>query len=339
MKNLRNIAAIAMAATLATGTLAGCSNNNAQPTTSDVTPVQTTAAVFTSEAVTFTEPVTEATTETETVTEPAEDLTSIPDRSEFLGNVFDNLNSATSFRMVCNVKGKIPSNSSDMGSMIDHQFTYTVANNKSHLESSYVDLNTDEKAVTYEEYQILEDNIVTTLTQHGNDWVDNTPKEMIRTNMMLKALNTTPLLGILANDVVIASETFPYGEISRDENGNYLFTDKAFEYLCPQTPEFREHLFSGLIRTPAIDDCLSDIANGETDSGIVYTFDKNFNLISMSFDIIVRQTNGYDLHCDIKFDRWNDIPGVNTPSVSKITTETEAAESEAADAETETTAE
>lgn len=336
MKNFKNITAAAMAATLMAGTLAGCSNNTQQPAVSETTPIQTTTTqVFTSENAVFTEPpVTEETTESTVETEPAEDLTYIPERSEFFDNVYKNLNAATSFRMVCNVKGKIPSKTSNMGSMIDHKFTYTVANNKSHLESSYVDLNTDDKAVDYEEYQILEDNIVTTLTQYGDDWVDNTPKEMIRTNMMLKALNTTPLLGILANDVIIADETFPNGEITRDEHGNYIFTDKAFEYLNPQSTEFREHLFSGLIRTPAIDDCLCDIAIDETDSGIVYTFDKDYNLTNMSFDIIVRQTDGYDLHCDIKLDRWNDIPGVNTPSVSKIKPKSETDVSDNAETET-----
>lgn len=114
-----------------------------------------------------------ATEETTTETEPVEEP--VPEKAELLNSVWTQLNSAESFRMNCNVKGKVPSETSDMGMLIDQSFTYTVSGDVTHLESKYTNLDSNDPAVEYEEYQVLNDSIVTTLTKHGNDWVDNTP--------------------------------------------------------------------------------------------------------------------------------------------------------------------
>lgn len=254
----------------------------------------------------------ETTTETEPVEEP------VPTRAELLNSVWTQLNSAESFRMNCNVKGKVPSETSDMGMLIDQSFTYTVSGDVTHLESKYTNLDSNDPAVEYEEYQVLNDSIVTTLTKHGSDWVDNTPKEMIRTSMMVKALNTTPLLGLLANDAAIASESLGYGEVSRNDNGDYILDNIELQYIACYSEDLSKHMLAGLIRTPALEDCLYNVAQGDTrntGSNVVYTFDKDYNLKSIAFDAIVNKTNGYDVHCEITFDSWNDISEIKVPEV------------------------
>lgn len=332
MKTKKTIARIAacMAAAALTATLfAGCGNNASEPDASvsqadeGYTNVVTTTAatepvnaddVFTSEAET--EP---------TETEPVEEL--VPTRAELLNSVWTQLNSAESFRMNCNVKGKVPSEDSDTGMLIDQSFTYTVSGDVTHLESTYTNLDSNDPAVEYEEYQVLNDSIITTLTKHGDNWVDNTPKEMIRTSMMIKALNSTPLLSILANDASIADTMLGYGKVSRNDNGDYVLDNLLHENIPSYSDDFGRHMFAGLIRTPAVEDSLYNVSQSDTiktGSNVVYTFDKDYNLKSMVFDIIVNKQNGYDVHCEINFDSWNDVPAIVPPAASEIeTTEAE----------------
>lgn len=262
---------------------------------------------------------TEAATEAETTTETEPVEEPVPTRTELLNSVWTQLNSAESFRMNCNVKGKVPSETSDMGMLIDQSFTYTVSGDVTHLESKYTNLDSNDPAVEYEEYQILNDSIVTTLTKHGSDWVDNTPKEMIRTNMMLKALNTAPLLGLLANDASMADNALGYGKVSRDDNGDYVLDNIELQYIVCYSDDFRDHMLAGFIRTPAIEDYLYNVSPGSdmyrSGCKLIYTFDKDYNLKSIAFDAIVNKTNGYDVHCEITFDSWNDISEIKVPEV------------------------
>lgn len=258
-----------------------------------------------------------ATEETTAETEPVEEP--VPEKAELLNSVWTQLNSAESFRMNCNVKGKVPSETSDMGMLIDQSFTYTVSGDVTHLESKYTNLDSNDPAVEYEEYQVLNDSIVTTLTKHGSDWVDNTPKEMIRTNMMLKALNTTPLLGLLVNDASMADNALRYGEVSRNDNGDYILDNIELQYIVCYSDDFRDHMLAGFIRTPAVEDYLYNVSPGSDmyNSGckLAYTFDKDYNLKSIAFDAIVNKTNGYDVHCEVTFDSWNDISEIKVPEV------------------------
>ena len=276
-----------------------------------------TEAVTTEDKQEETEAETATEAETTTETEPVEEP--VPSCTELLNSVWTQLNSAESFRMNCNVKGKVSSETSDMGMLIDQSFTYTVSGDVTHLESKYTNLDSNDPAVEYEEYQVLNDSIVTTLTKHGNDWVDNTPKEMIRTNMMLKALNTTPLLGLLANDASVAGNTLGYyGKVSRNDNGDYVLDNLLHENIPCYSDDLSRHMFAGLLRTPAIEDSLYDVSQTDTrntGSNIVYTFDKDYNLKSMVFDVIVNRQNGYDVHCEITFDSWNDVPEIKVPEV------------------------
>lgn len=339
-KTIARIAACMTAMTLTASLFAGCGNNASEPDASAsqadegyTNIVTTTAAesvnaddVFTSGAEVATEA--ETTTETEPVEEP------VPEKAELLNSVWTQLNSAESFRMNCNVKGKVPSETSDMGMLIDQSFTYTVSGDVTHLESKYTNLDSNDPAVEYEEYQILNDSIVTTLTKHGDDWVDNTPKEMIRTNMMLKALNTAPLVGILANDANTATESLIRGNIYRNDNDDYVFDDIKMDKIVCYSDDFYKHMLAGFIRTPAVEDYLYNVCPGNDmhNSGctLAYTFDKDYNLKSIVFDAIVNETNGYDVHCEITFDSWNTVPPIVPPFASKIET-TEAAETESTD--------
>lgn len=338
-KTIARIAACMTAMTLTASLFAGCDSNASEPDVSAsqadegyTNVVTTTAAepvnaddVFTSEAGAVTE---ETTTETEPVEEP------VPEKEELLNSVWTQLNSAESFRMNCNVKGKVPSETSDMGMLIDQSFTYTVSGDVTHLESKYTNLDSNDPAVEYEEYQVLNDSIVTTLTKHGNDWVDNTPKEMIRTNMMLKALNTAPLVGILANDANTATESLIRGNIYRNDAGDYVFDNIKMDQIVCYSDDFRDHMLAGFIRTPAIEDYLYNVSPGsdmyKSGCALAYTFDKDYNLKSIAFDAIVNKTNGYDVHCEVTFDSWNTVPPIVPPSASKIET-TEAVETESTD--------
>lgn len=315
MKTLKKITAAAIAAAVAVS-LAACGENNEPVTESsavtDFSPDFSAATTLNADVTADTE----ATTETTEVTEPEEDLTIIPDQYEFLTSVNEKLNAAESFEMTCSVKGYVPDSSTEIGKMIEHNFTYTVMPDVTHLESSSKDLNVDGSDSKYEEYQTLADNIVTTLTKDGGNWVNNTPKEMIRYNMTKKAVYSVALMGILADDAQIASDTFINADITRDEHGNYIFTINNWGDLEFYTDSFQFHGFSGLIRSPEMKDYLYDLSLLNLDGGAVYVFDKDFNLTSITFDIVAHDSN-YDIHGELNFAKWNKIGNINTPRLTK----------------------
>lgn len=316
MKAIKKVIAAGLAATFAVS-LAACSKNN-EPTVTE-TPAAgimddyNPAATLSPNVTAATTISTEITTE---ITEPEEDLTAIPDSYEFLTSVGETLNAAKSFEMTCSVKGYVPDKSTDIGKMIEHHFTYTVIPDVSHLESSSKDLNVEGSDSEYEEYQTLADNVVTTLTKQGSNWTDNTPKEMIRYDMTKKAVYSVALVGILAENSQIASDTFVNADITRDEHGNYIFTVNNWGNLEFYTDSFQYHGFAGLIRSPDMKDYLYDLSLLNLDGGVKYVFDKNFNLTSITFDIVAHESN-YDIHGELNFSKWNKIGNINTPRVMK----------------------
>ena len=335
MKTIKKIIAAGLAATFAVS-LAACSKDDEPVVTNSAdTGIMADyehAATLSPDITAATELTTEAEAESET-TEPKEDLTVIPDPYEFLTTVGEALNTAQSFEMTCSVKGYVPDTSSDIGKMIEHHFTYTVIPDVTHLESNSKDLNVEGSDSEYEEYQTLADNIVTTLTKHGNGWTDNTPKEMIRYDMTKKAIYSVALVGVLAENSQIASDTFINAEITRDELGNYIFTINNWGDLEFYTDSFQYHGFAGLIRSPEMKDYLYDLSLLNLYVCVKYVFDKNFNLKSIVFDIVAHESN-YDIHSELYFSKWNKIGNINTPRVTKDnaeTSETTAAETEVND--------
>lgn len=334
MKKINRIMTVAMVAAALAG-LTACGNKTEPPAGGEQ---RQTEAVITSTVSEFTpidtQPLDEqmpVETETTTETEPAEDLTVIPDAQDFFNAVYDKLNAVESFEMTCKLKGTVPD-----GKMINHEFTNTVADNVSHLRSTYQDLNTTDDIVSYEEYQVIDDGIITTITKNGETWVDDTPKEMIRCTMPVKAFNDIPLIGLLSTDSEVAKDTFRNNTISRTEDGGYRLYQSEWSDLTCYSDDFLYHGFAGLIRTPAIEDYLYEGTGSiqRPSGGPEYIFDKDFNLQSISFDIIMRNQNSpFDLHCDITFDKWNDIAKINVPK----TTELKPASDDSTDSETSAT--
>lgn len=261
-------------------------------------------------------------------TEITEDLTFIPNTMDFMSSVSDTLNAAESFEMTCNIKGYVPDKSSDIGKLIEHEFVYTVKTNTTHLKSSSRDLNIDDSDTSYEEYQTLADNIVTTLTPYDKIWVDNTPKEIIRYNMAKKALNSVALVSILTGDSQLTSDTFINAELTRNETGDFILTVKNWSDVQPYTDDFTYHTFSGMIRSPEMKDYLFDLGIQNSDGGISYTFDKDYNLKGIVFDVLNHGEN-YDIHGEISFTKWNSVNNITIPRVSKIEETTAAADTEA----------
>ena len=324
MKNISKIIAIALSVTALAGLTACSKNNDAPAQTQTAAP----ATVATPPAETII-PVTSATLPVETtVTEPVEDLTSIPETSELITSIAEKLNSAESFEISCNLKGCIPEANSAIGKMINHDFTYTVSGNNSHLKSKTDDLNVDNSIIEYEEYQKLDDNIVTTITKFGENWVDNTPKEMVRHNMSTKALYSIGLVEIIASNGETTDDVFANASVERDEKGNYIITLPDWYTWTCEDDDFLAHGFCGLLRAPHLTDCLYNLSIIDPEGSISYIVDKDFNLTGMSFDIIMPQAGSYDLHCEIEFSDWNSIASINVPRPMKPAEETTTVASE-----------
>ena len=304
-KLFRCVAAI-MAITLTLG-LTAC-------TDSDGTQAQQTGTAAPTTSVTAPPP-----TETE-ATVTTEDLTSIPDKLSLFNSIYDTMNAAESFEMTCNIKGNIPDNDTGISKMIEHEYIYTVAGDNTWLQSTYRNLNDNSGVISYEEYQTLSDSIVTTITRYDNIWIDSTPKEMLRYSMITKALNSTGLISVLAGSSDEAYDMFIDSDVTRDDEGNYIITLNNWSDMALYSDSYIYHLYSGLIRTPAIEDTLYDVQTQNVSGGLIYTVDKNFNLVNVSFDIIVTSTsnNGYDLHGEIDFDKWNEIRNINVPKTAIV---------------------
>lgn len=320
MKTVTKSSILAMSLAVLT-TLTGCGNSQEPPDTTQ--PIETQPAVTTLPLMTAPATTTEP--------DPKEDPEYVPDMAEFTENVFDNLAEMTSFEMNYNIKGFIPGStymSDNSGDMIEHNFTLTTTTTSLHLISNTKNLNTNEKS-EYEEYQVLEDNIVTTLTKsQSGKWSDVTPKDMIRYDMMTKSFTSLPLIGIFANSPTDANDAFANcSEIERDENGNYIVTIKDWD-IPNYNSEFGMHGFSGLFRSTQIHDILANSSLEAKDGDCIYVFDKNFTPVSISFDIYNPNNYnadyyGLDLHGDVKFTKWNEINEIYLPKVNSPVNETE----------------
>lgn len=334
MKNINKILAIALSITTIAG-LTACSKNNDAPAQTAATNM-TAAPVVTAAPIT-TPPITETSIETTVETEPPEDLTSIPETSELITSIAEQLNTATSFEISCNLKGCIPEPNSAIGKMIEHEFTYTISGNNSHLKSTTDDLDVDDSTTEYEEYQKLDDNIITTITKFGDNWVDNTPKEMIRHDMSTKALYSIGLVEIIASNGETTDDIFANATVERDDVGNYIITLPDWYTWTCEDEDFLAHGFSGLLRAPHLSDRLYNLSILDPEGNITYTVDKNFNLTNMSFDIIMPQAGSYDLICEIEFSDWNEIANINVPRPMKPVEETSVISEETSEIESETT--
>lgn len=330
MKNVNKIIAVAMAITAVTG-LAACSNgttNEAQTTAANTIAPAMNETVEYTPIVSETEPETTVPeTETEAETTTARVWDDDAAKREFFNNIYDGLNNAESFELNCKVKGTVPD-----GKMIDHTYTIDVTKDTMHLISSYRDLNTNDEMVSYEEYQHIDDGVLSTVTKNGDNWVDNTPKEMLRCAMTAKIYNDIPLIGILAEN---SEDAFQIMYLDRNspilptDDGGWTFTQEfsGTQGHLGSNKDFYYHGFAGLIRTPAIKDYFYDGIETLQDGGgdITYTFDKDFRLTNMSFDIIVRNQNApIDVHVDMTFDKWNEINHIAVPNTTVL--ETTAAE-------------
>lgn len=294
-------------------------------------------------------PVEQSFSETEPVeTEPEIDMTTVPSIEALSENVYNTLGEMTGFEMSLNIKGFIPDDdyfSSSNGKMIDHSFTLSATTDMTHLVSETTDLNTGESS-TYEEYQTLSDNIVTTITPYNNKWVDNTPKEMIRYDMMTKSYTSLPLIGIFANNISGVANEFSDYDIERSEEGDYILTVKSWTMENYES-DFGQHALSGLYRSTTITDILANTSLDYKDGDCIYTFDKNYIPVSISFDIMNPNNYnadlyGLDVHGEVKFAKWNNINDIYLPKISSVedaeSGETDTEETTAAFTSMETTA-
>ena len=331
MKSVKKALSIMLAAACA-ASLAACGANDEAATTGSANindsnayvPAATEEEFYTQTSVQATDMIADTVilddtdeTITETSAEVEEDLTDIPDIMDFMTSVSDTLNAAESFEMSCNIKGYVPDKSSDIGKLIEHEFVYTVKTNITHLKSDSRDLNINNSDTSYEEYQTLADNIVTTLTPYDKTWVDNTPKEIIRYNMVKKAINSVALVSVLAGDSEVTSDVFIDAELTRDEKGNFILTVTNWSDIQPYTDDFTYHTFSGMIRTPDMKDYLYDLGIQNCDGGVSYTFDKNYNLTGIVFDVL-NHSESYDIHAEVGFTKWNGIGNITLPRITKI---------------------
>lgn len=322
----KRIISIALAATLALSLTACSGSGTNNPTTTETSDIasasvpaqEQTSASFSEPAETIASETTVSETET---TEPAE--TPVPSLDEAGLLIFENLNNAKSVVIDCNLKGKLYTKTGD--AMVNQSFTYSVADNMTHLMSSFEDLNTNDPAVKYEEYQQLKDNIITTYVKKQGAWDNSLPKDMIRCSMMANVLSTMPLINLFATNADHVTTILNNPSLERTETNDYIITQTGIENLQGNVDyiAMNEHPFAGLIRTPAIEDSLYDLTYTYVNNcNIIYTFDNNFNLKTIVFDIIVKEQTPCDLHCELNFSKWNAVSPIIPPTVAAASIET-----------------
>lgn len=317
MKNVKMLYAITMSFLICTG-LAACGKESVPDET------QTQTSFVGSEITAPPQASVSADIESDTdETEPDVDMETVPSLEALTENVYTTLNEQTGFEMAFSIKGFVPDEhyfTNNQGDMIEHTFTLTAMTDALHLITNTKDLNTNNTS-SYEEYQTLSDNIVTTLTQDNYRWVDNTPKEMIRYDMMTKAYTSLPLIGIFSNTATGAVDEFnTCSEITRDDEGNYILTIHNWD-IANYDSDFGQHGFSGLFRSTTIHDILANSSLMDKDGDCIYVFDKNYRPVSISFDIYNPNNYnadfyGIDLHGEVRFSKWNAIASIYLPKIN-----------------------
>lgn len=229
--------------------------------------------------------------------------------------VGENLDNAESFIMTCEIMGCVPGTDGALTDLIEHKYVYTVNNEAAHLVSTYKDLNKDPDPLTYEEYQYRDKRILTTITRNNGAWIDNTPKTMSRDTVICTTLHSIGLLRFLSTEYTFRQDdSINTADITVLENGDLVMTMPTWSDWITSDTILASNGFAGLIRFP---DKASKLHNEAfaycKDGNAVYTFDKNYNLKNITADIFTGEY-GYDLHIEINFGNWNNVPEIIVPN-------------------------
>lgn len=248
-----------------------------------------------------------------TTTEP-EDMNTLKNEDVIM-LVGENIDNAESFIMTCEIMGCIPGTNGALTDLIEHKYVYTVNNETAHLVSTYRDLNKDPEPLTYEEYQYRDKRILTTVTRNGNAWIDNTPKTMSRDTVIYTSLRSIGLLRFLSTEYTFRQDdSVNTADITVMENGDLVMKMPTWSDWITSDSTLATNGFAGLIRFP---DKASKLHNEAfaycKDGNAVYTFDKNYNLKNITADIYTGEY-GYDLHIEINFGNWNNVPEIIVPN-------------------------
>lgn len=321
MKNINKIVRVITALAVAMS-FAGCSNSTAgqgdasqsfNVTASDdgtSVPIDDASIASTAEAVTTDSP---SLSDDESSADPALETEYAPvlSNGETLKAVAATIDSATGFLMTCRIKGSIP-DSKSKPLLIEHEYTYAVTKDTTYLKSSYQDLNNDAQPVTYEEYRTVEDNILSTITKNGDEWVCNASKEMQRNDMLNDTVSSIALLRFFDTRYTFKNtDTVSLVPITRCEDGSIMMTFPVWSKWVTSDEELRAHPFAGLIRFPERTGELHNVTLESANGNVAYTLNADYSLKAIDADIV--SDNGYDLHVTIRFSDWNNVLPIIVP--------------------------
>ena len=265
------------------------------------------------------------TSETESAPVSESDYAPIPTNAEMLKLVGTNFDNTDSFIMTCKIKGKAWLPGYGEAPLMEHNYTYVITKDATYLKSTYQDLNNDTVPSVYEEYRVVEDNILSTITKNGDEWVNNASLEMQRDNMVDDTINSMALLRFFNNEYTyndgsnkfLPLDTIGTAPITRDENGNMAITFPKWKE-CQTTDEVLDmHPVAGLIRFPEKTGDLHTISTNSCNGGnVVYTVDNNYRLKTIEADIV--SGSKYDLHVEIEFSDYNNVLPLNIPAYTTV---------------------
>ena len=270
------------------------------------------AQITTTQEETTTEITTIATT-----TAPAEDLTSVPKIEDFADKVCLKMKEAKSFTVSCDLKGNMVVDSKT-NRMIKENFKIDTTDKATHLTSSMEDLANANVKSSYEEYQSLDDGVLSTYALNKDVWQDSIPKTFIRENMAQNTINSIGMLQLLEYPFLQGSNmknyTFRDATMARTADGGYTMSVNNGKIQLMES--ISNNGLSGLIRCPEIKDTLNG-QNATLTNNVFYTFDKNYVPQSVSFDIMDwTRMNSFDLHVDLVLSNWDSVQTISLPNVT-----------------------
>lgn len=297
--------------------------------------------------VNTTEPIIET---TEPVTETTESKYETVNFYSIEDEVFDKLDNMTSYTIICNFEGNVPKSVYDADTIVPVKasYIYDVTEQAAHLTSEYEEVGSGNK-IFYEDYKTVElgstdyinlaneedviedDYILSTFRKVNDVWTVTKSPAWFNCRSPLDPTNSTRWsdyrCGYGTTDNVLkyvnfeigalatcTAQKFGYlsGDAQRNDNGDYIFTkDCESNWIA-----------SGCIQTTPIEnvcnivvsnDIFYDFHDWSDDDTITYTFDKDYNIKSIEFDINAKSSN-ISGHCVMNFE-VNNNPVINVPSV------------------------
>ena len=273
-------------------------------------------------------------------TKPVEQWPELPDNYTFFHEAGKKIRNADSFEIHETMTGiadgsmyeSAPIRLSDVANgEFEHEYILAVSGNNVYVNSTFTDIGAGTDTDVYEGYKTINGNKIETIYRKDNKWISDS-SEQTDSTMTNAVLDSYGLLRFLASDYVFGDDgAFGWTdndlhvcELVRQENGDIVIT--LPDYTKTVCNLFDNEICvnaTGLIQNPSKNEALSynnpdykytnyKLSIQKT-SNVTYTFDKDYNIKSISFTWATDKKYAPHINVLLEFSNFNNLAPITVP--------------------------